>query len=281
MAIAITGGTGYLGSRLARALLRSGQRVVIIGRGTTVRITRDDVGLSFRTWDDPQVLDGIDQVVHAAACYGRHGESPSAIQEANVLLPLRLLERAHQSGVRSWITVGTALSPEVSPYALSKHQFLAWAETMPARTIHTWLACEHFYGPGDDPSKFVSRCIQAFLRQEHSIALTDGTQRRDFLYIDDAVAALVYLLAQPHPPTHRRLPLGTGVAISIRDLVTTLHRLTGARTHLDFGAIPRRSGEPHESVADPVPLASLGWRSTILIEDGLARTVQMERSPTS
>lgn len=278
MAVAITGGTGYLGSRLAQALVQAGTQVVVIGRRSTQRMARKEVRCVFRAWDDIHVLEGIEQVVHAAACYGRHGESEEEMQAANVDLPLGLLERASAAGVRRWITIGTALPPDLSIYALTKHRFLTLAEAVPHRLEHSWLACEHFYGPGDDPSKFIARCIQAFLRGDDSLPLTDGSQQRDFLHVDDVVGAIRHILALPSQGGHHRFPLGTGRSVSIRELVHVLHRLTGATTRLEFGTVPRRAGEPEVCVADPEPLAALGWRSTIALEDGLASTIQAERS---
>ena len=277
MRVAITGATGYLGSHLAARLAADGIQVVALSRDPARPRRLAGLAVERRRVDDPAAVEGIDAVVHAAASYGRAGEDAAALVEANLLAPLRLLGAARAAGVARWITIGTALPAALSSYARSKRQFLAWAEAAGA-PAHDWLACEHFYGPGDDEAKFVTRCLRAFLRGEAELALTAGSQRRDFLRVDDAVDAIAHLLRLPPPTRPRRLPLGTGAAVPVRTLVETLHRLSGARTRLAFGAVPLRADEPEECRADPAPLAALGWRAGIPLDDGLARLVAAERS---
>jgi CDP-paratose synthetase len=281
MAVAITGGTGFLGARLATAFAAAGMAVVILTRPGSDLRRLAGLPVEIRQIDSPEALAGVTTVIHAAASYGRAGEPASSLLEANLLKPVELLERAQQADVKRWITVGTALPEALSAYARSKHQFLPWAEALAGSggPAHVWLACEHFYGPGDDEAKFVTRCLRSLLRQVPTLPLTSGRQKRDFIHVDDAVAAIRHLVELPHLPSAScRLPLGSGLAIPVRHLVERLHALIGGPTHLDFGAVPTRAGEPLECRADLTAMAALGWHPSVNLEDGLAQTVAVERS---
>src|SRR5207302_3860168 len=106
----------------------------------------------------------------------------------------------------------------------------------PAKPLH--LAMENFYGPGDDASKLVESLSRQMLAGAARIALTKGEQRRDFLFIDDAVSACLTCLDRAAEiPAHQIVPVGSGESISIRELAEMLRRLAGAKTVLDFGAL--------------------------------------------
>ena len=136
LTICITGGTGYLGCRLIRSLMTQGHRVVLLKRSfsNTSRLT--SLLSSITAYDvDIQPLDmvfrqhAIDCVLHCATDYGRKDSPRSSIIEANLLLPLRLLEQATEHGVRAFINTDTLLDKRVNAYSLSKRQFREWLET--------------------------------------------------------------------------------------------------------------------------------------------------------
>ena len=143
------------------------------------------------------------------------------------------------------------------------------------------MALEHFFGPGDDATKFVSRMVTDSVAAVPRIALTPGQQKRDFIYIDDVVEAFAALIERSGemPAGYHSYEVGTGRKTSIRDFMALLVRLAGnAGTHLDYGAIPYRENEVMETNVDLRGLQALGWSPKISLEEGLSRTIAAERA---
>lgn len=290
-AFLVTGGTGFLGSHLVRELVSRGDEVVLLKRVSS-DISR--LGPFFgkcRSYNLGEIrLETLfehyqfDMILHCATHYGRAETSPIPVVEANLLLPLSLLHLAIAKGVRRFINTDTILDPRQNHYSTSKKQFLEWFKNYAAQLACINVALEHFYGPGDDPSKFVSNIIWKFLRNEKSIALTPGEQRRDFIYIDDVVDGFLKIIdwsfAQQDGFHH--FEIGSGQTISIRRFVETLQQLTGnTETRLEFGALPYRPAEIMESKVDLKPLSNLGYSPRVSLQEGLGKTIAFERARRS
>jgi len=288
MNILLTGATGYLGSHLAGAFVAAGNRVVVLKRQDSDLSRLIDIlsGLTFYNLEQGGVAtafhdERIDIVVHTAACYGRSGESPGEVFAANTAWPLQLLEAAAAAGTPLFINTDTSLDRFLNPYALTKKQFRDWgcyfAGKERIRFVNILL--EHFYGPGDTESKFVSQVIRRCLREEPEMQLTAGIQRRDFIFIDDVVAAYLLLVqhALANGPAFQEYGLGSGTDIAIRDLVKMIKSLTGSEISLNFGAMPLRQNEMLESLADTNALRSIGWQPQVPLNDGLAQTIELEK----
>jgi CDP-paratose synthetase len=290
MRIVVTGATGYLGSHLVRALLARGDQVAVLSRDPSRCAAGRLAGLQSRLVCTALTAEGMrsavgtgaDAVLHLAASYGRAGESADQLVEANVRLPLSLMLAAG-TRIGAWLSVGSALPAEVSPYALSKQQHAQWLRALPpadlAPRVH--LPFQQFYGPGDDATKFPMRVVRTLLAGG-PLAATVGTQVRDMLFIDDAVAALVTVLdraagTQPW----QEFAVGSGEPTTVRSFIEAVHRQTGERSRLDFGAVPLRPGEPAALVADTTALRNLGWVPRIPLAEGIARTIAGERPERS
>jgi CDP-paratose synthetase len=286
--ILVTGGTGFLGSRLVRALVARGDQVTVLKRSfsNTHRLT--EVSQDVRYFDLDRVNleqvfadSGFDSVIHCATDYGRKDVPAHAVIEANLVLPLRLLDLAKSNGVRAFVNTDTILDKRVSHYSLSKRQFSDWLRSFSSHLVGINIALEHFYGPGDDHSKFVSNMAWSLVNDHERIHLTKGEQRRDFIYIDDVIRAMLVVL--DHSLTlssgYYRYEVGTGNAISIRDFMTLLKRLAAnTRTELNWGAVPYRENETMDSVVDISALSSLGWSPQVSLEQGLANTLAHTRT---
>lgn len=288
MNILLTGATGYLGSHLAQAFVAAGDSVTVLKRSSSDMCRLAAIQSSLVVYD----LDGdglaaafndkrFDAVVHTATCYGRRGESPREVFDVNTAWPLRLLEIATVMETPVFINTDTSLDRFLNPYALSKKQFREWgcyfADQQRIHFVNVVL--EHFYGPGDDGAKFVTQVIHRCLGNEAELQLTVGTQQRDFIHIDDVIAA--YLLLVHHEfaegPSFQEYGLGSGATVAVRDLVTMIKNQTGATTFLNFGAVPLRQNEVMESRADAAALRSLGWQPRIPLATGLAQTIELEK----
>jgi nucleoside-diphosphate-sugar epimerase len=284
--ILITGVTGFLGSHLAKTLIDHGYEVVALKRKSSdlSRINALLPKLSLFDVDElefsaPFSAGGkIDAVIHTATCYGRNGESPSEVFAANTVFPLKLLEAAVQAGTRIFINTDTILDKYLNLYSLSKNQFLQWGNYFSQKNKIRFvnLKLEHFYGAGDDDSKFTSYVIKSCIQNSPVLKLTLGEQRRDFVYVDDVVSAYLAVLGDvsARDEWFMEFDVGSGHSVSIREFVETVHRITHSKTSLAFGAIEYRQGEVMNSQADIHALESLGWHCKYSLEQGLEMTIR-------
>ena len=285
MKILITGATGYLGSHLAHALVAAGYSVAVLKRKSSSLVRLEGVLPQLRLFDIEdglekpfQVSGHIDVVIHMATCYGRNGEGDAAIFEANTAFPLRLLEVAASFKTAVFINTDTSLDKYLNAYALSKKQFMEWGKFYAERNKLSFfsLRLEHFYGPGDDDSKFTSHVIKSCVNNVPELKLTPGEQLRDFIYIDDATSAYLLLIEKLGQMNERfvEFDVGSGQAVTIRAFVEMIHRLTGSRSRLEFGAVPYRDGEVMYSNADTAFLKGMGWYCQVSLEQGIVNTME-------
>lgn len=289
MKILITGATGSLGSHLVRALLNQGHQVVVLKRSFSDLSRISDVVSSIESYDIDDIdlatpfagSNRIDVVIHTATCYGRNKENIYQIFEANTVLPLQLLNVAIRYNVSAFVNTDTSLDRFLNPYALSKKQFHDWGILTAAQMGLSFLnlQLEHFYGPGDDDSKFVTMLIRSCLQNVRELNLTAGEQKRDFIHIEDVVSAYLTILKTLHlkKPCFMNYGVGSGDAITIRGLVEKVHAMTEAHTILNFGAVPYRQNEVMESCADIAALRALGWTPKVSLDNGLGLTISYEK----
>ena len=291
MRILLTGATGFLGSALARHWHAAGHELVLpVRKGSdTRRIAAIEPAAEVVRLAG---IDGLAElvarscpavIVHAAASYGRRGETALDVLDANLRYGTALLQAALDVSAPhiTVINTGTVLAPEVSLYALSKTQFSQWGATLAARDPAALqfidVRLQQMYGPGDDPSKFTTHVLASCRANEPRLALTAGEQRRDFIHVDDVVQAYDRILARRADfSTADRIDVGSGEAPRMRDFVELARRLTGAVTELNFGAVPYRDNEAMLCVADTTRLLSLGWTPRFDLEAGLRHTLQQE-----
>ena len=285
MKILMTGATGFLGSNLLHRLVEDGHDVTILIRHTSRlsrissildRVTVQQVGIN----QDLFCPNAIETIIHCATNYGRGNVDFVELLESNLLLPLQLLQFGHRAGVRCFINTDTILDKGVNEYTLSKSQFRDWFGNYAKKMVCVNVALEHFYGPLDDPTKFVSFVVNQLLDNVDSISLTPGEQKRDFIYIDDVVEAFLLILKNSATMKTGYLDyeIGTGHTVSIREFVEQIKKLAGnTHTRLDFGALPYRENEAMETAVDVAGIRALGWSPTISLSDGLSKMIAMER----
>ena len=297
----ITGGAGFIGSHVVRALARRSTELRVFDNLTTGSLANlEGFQVEFQKGDirNPEELAAamqeVDSVYHFAAFISAPDSvtQPKACYETNILGSLNVLQAAHEAGVKRVVlassaavygdTVG-AISEDApknpaSPYAVSK---LAMEETarLYSRTYGLETVCLRFfnvYGPGQSPDSPYAAVIPQFIHDleagEGITILGDGLQTRDFIYVDDV--AETCLLAMEHP----QAPGGTfniagGQSISILDLAGILQGFYSSAPEVQFG--PSRPGDVRFSLADiGHAQASLGYRPKTAFEEGLAQTVE-------
>lgn len=290
--VLVTGATGFLGSHLIRALRAAGHEVSILKRSSSdcsriapllselavFDLDRDRVEAPFRQ------RRRIDAIIHAATLYGRQNERSGELLEANVAFPLNLLEIGLLHGTPLFINTDSFIHKGAGDYAylqsytLTKKQFVEWGRLLsggqPIRFVNVRL--EHLYGPFDSGTKFASQVIRACLNNEPELRLTAGEQRRDFIYVEDAVQAYIRLLQPAAGAGFAEYELGTGRSMTIRTFVELVKEETRSKTVLNFGALPYRSNEIMQSEADIGPLQSLGWSWSFDVRAGIRHLLELE-----
>lgn len=293
--VVVSGASGFLGSHLTRHFAKEGRCVIALVRAQSALHRLADVldVVRLQCVDAGNIEDAllaqqpIDAVIHAATDYGRGGGSLTRLVETNIAWSLRLAEAAVKAQAACFLNAGTALPPTVSPYALSKHQFSQWLKLLAdgAETCFVDVALETMYGEDDDPAQFIASVILGCLRNAERLALTTGEQKRDFVYIQDVVAAFARLVEFHIGEQRKRrsggyaaYSVGSGVAVSVRQVVEKIHALTGSRTVLDFGARPRHAHEVMFSQADLSAMRKLNWSPQYDLQEGLRRTIAWWRT---
>jgi nucleoside-diphosphate-sugar epimerase len=293
MRILLTGASGYLGSALAQRLHAAGHQLCLPLRASSSlrRLTNVALQAAVCRYDSHIDLAALvaqfapQCVVHTACSYGRNGETLLQLHEANVTLGLALIQVVQSlPHAVTFINTGTALGPDVSAYALGKQQFAQWGKWAATQSNGQLqfinVVLQHFYGPHDEATKFLTHALRACLAHQPTLALTAGEQHRDFIDIADVLSAYELILAKAGQLSAEcNIELGSGQAPPLRDTVQLLHRLTGSHTRLDFGAVPYRSGEAMHCCADLSRLRELGWQPAYDLNTGIAALIAQETTP--
>ena len=285
--ILLTGATGFLGSYLAKALIVD-HNIYATRRPTSafhnvneivdsihwIDVSTDEVEAAFREIS-------FQAVIHCATQYGRRQTSNIETIETNLMLPLRLLELCQTSNTAIFINTDTVLDKRMSYYTFSKSQFREWMKFCSQRLVCVNIELEHFFGAGDDDSKFVTWLIHSLLKGEKKLDLSPGLQTRSFIHVNDVVSAFLLLIeaAAKFDNGFYNFQVGSTESLMIRDFVTLVKDLTGNKvTSLNFGALPYRQNEVMRIEIDTNPLRQLGWSEKLTTREGLILTIETERN---
>ena len=287
----LTGGTGFLGSNILRNVINDGYEVIVLKRRSSNTSRIKDITNDLTLYDIGQIdleevfkEHQVEKIVHCATNYGRAVSNPLEILEANLMLPLRLLELGKKYKINCFINTDTILDKGINYYTLSKSQFRQWLAVYAADSVCINIELEHFYGPYDDDSKFVTNIVHKLLSKVDHIDLTAGKQKRSFIYIDDAVDAFIKIIRHSNSLTQGfyNYQVGSGQKVTVRKFVEMAKKITHNRkTNLNFGALPYRENEVMDPQLDLKKLMALGWQQGISLAAGLAKMIEIEKKGSS
>jgi UDP-glucose 4-epimerase len=296
--VLITGGAGFIGSNLARGLVRCGDRVRILDDlsiGQARYLTGIPHEFVLGSLADLAVVRsavaGVDAIVHLAARAGIDDSvrDPIGTFEANVAWSMGLLEAARLAGVRRFVFASsnaaagdhdppsdeTDLPHPLSPYGASKLAIEAYGQAYAA--TYGMAACSlrfsNAYGPNSlHKRSVVAAWLRAALADRPIEINGDGSQTRDFVYVDDLAAAVIAALAAPEADVAGELfQAGTGVETTVAQLADAIVRAVGRPVAIRHAAA--RAGDVQRNVARvDKAAAALGYRAAVPLDDGLART---------
>ena len=303
--IIITGGSGFLGSHLVEKFVGQGmpRANIFVPRRQDYDLRYErDVMTMFR--DFP----GADQVIHLAANVGGIGynmENPAALFYDNLMMGTFMIEQARLFGIRKFVAVGTICAypkftpvpfreedlwngyPEETnaPYGLAKKMMLVQAQA--CRQQHGWNAIYllpvNLYGPRDNFNPASSHVIPALIKKIHDATVLSqpfievwgtGSASREFLFVEDAAEGL-FLAAQNYDKGDP-VNLGSGMEITIRQLVETLCRLMGYTGEVRWDNT-KPDGQPRRCLDVSRAEREFGFKAKTGFEEGLRRTIEWYR----
>lgn len=287
MKVLLTGSTGFLGGQLAAAFLKEGFNLTLIVRkSSNLEILKNlSTDLNFHFVEEginslKEKFPCFDAIVHTATAYGNKGESSEEIFATNFDFPKQLLEAYPCPFINTdtFFCKSNEKYAYLNDYTQSKRQFFEFGQSFAISNKHTFinLRLEHLYGPNDGEKKFTISIVKQMMNNTLEIKLTPGLQVRDFVFIDDAVRAYLYILKAKNllsANSYINFELGSGIESSIKEYVTIAHDLLKSKSVLKFGEIPYRENEIMFSLANIKPLEELGWNHRTELKDGIRKII--------
>lgn len=307
--VLITGVAGFIGSTLAEHIVGKGIEVVGIDnfsdyysrelKEANLKLLRTNENFKLIVGDINEIdltslMDGIEVVYHQAGQPGVRGSWSNGFEVyvyANILATQRLLEASRNASVRQFVYAssssiyGNSTSPisketdlprPYSPYGVSKlaaeHLCNTYASNFGVNTVS--LRYFTVYGPRQRPDMAIRRLIHSALNQQPFTVFGNGSQVRDFTFIDDVVAANVGLL-------NHQLPAGTvmniagGSSISLNELIEEVGKAVGRGVPVEYGA--SEAGDVATTAGDvKVVNELLKWQPQITVQEGVRRQVEWQ-----
>ncbi len=297
--VLVTGGSGFLGTFVVEKLREKACREIFVPRSEEYDLRQIDVIQRLLKDTEPNMI------IHLAARVGGIGANrahPAEFFYDNLVMGVQLMHESWHVGIKKFVAVGTVCAypkftpvpfreddlwngyPEETnaPYGLAKKMLLVQAQTYRQQYGFNaiYLLPVNLYGQGDNfdlesshviPA-LIRKCIEAAKRNDdHIVVWGTGKPTREFLYVEDAAEGI--LLAAEKYNGSEPVNLGSGMEISIRDLVYLIARLTGFKGEIVWDDT-KPDGQPRRCLDTSRAERLFGFRARTSFEDGLRRTIE-------
>lgn len=295
--VCVTGGAGFLGSFVVEKLQARGAEVFI---PTIEKYDLTKIESIRKMYDDSHP----DLVIHLAAQVGGIGanrEHPAEFFYNNLMMGVQLIDEAYRRKIAKFVALGTICAypkftpvpfkeedlwggyPEETnaPYGLAKKMLLVQSQAYRQQYGYDsiFLMPVNLYGPRDNfnPESshvipaLIRKCIEAKASGSESIEVWgDGSPTREFLYVADAAEGI--LLAAERYNSSEPVNLGSGMEISIKDLVTLIAKLTGFTGRIVWNT-SKPNGQPRRRLDVSRAEREFGFKAKVNFEEGLRETI--------
>ena len=302
--VLVTGGAGFIGSHVVEALLGEGCEVAVLddlstGRLDNLPAREPRLEVIVGSLLEPEVcargVRHAGAVVHLAArnSVPRSLAEPRQAVDVNVVGSLNVLEAARAAGVKRVVYASSssvygadpvlpmredqpvaACSPYGATKAAMEQLAQAWTRGLGLPTLG--LRFFNVFGPRQRPQSpyaaVIPRFIEACLRDGEALIHGDGTQTRDFTYVDNVVSANVRALVAGEGCAGRVYNVAAGGRLSVRTVYEAIATALGCERPPRYGP-PRPGDMPHSQADTSAAARDLGWRPGVSFEEGLRRTV--------
>lgn len=302
--ILVTGGSGFIASHLTRRLVREGAEVGIL---TKYNSLIDNVRL-VDVWDRLTVIeadirnqDSLRQIcnfkpeiIYHLAAYNHVGDSFTHVSEAldcNVKGTANLLESyddyerfiyissSEVYGYQTEVPFSEEMCPRpISPYAVGKYGGELYCRMKRERSERRIVILRPFnaYGPYQSPRAVIAEMVLTCLAGK-PVRSTEGKQTRDFNYVENLVDGFI-LAGEREDAVGQIINLGSGMEISIKELIFEIHQQTDGKSELHIGALEYRPTEIWRMVAaNSRAKTLLGWTPRVDFKEGLRQTIAWYR----
>jgi GDP-L-fucose synthase len=296
--IFIAGHRGLVGSAILRRLRADGFNRLIIRTRAELDLTDREAVEDFFAREKPAVV-----VVAAAKVGGikANAEQPVEFLLENLQIQNNLIRAAHESGARKLLFLGSSciypkhapqpipesallggpLEPTNEAYAIAKIAGIVLCQSYAREYGANFISAmpTNLYGPNDNFHLQTSHVLAALLRKAHEaktsgepelVVWGSGKPRREFLHVDDLASACVFLLENYDSP--EIINIGSGSDLTIRELAELICEVVGFDGGLKFD-VTKPDGTPRK-LLDISKIESLGWKPTIALREGIARTYE-------
>ncbi len=301
----ITGGAGFIGSNIARALLEKGEKVRILDNLSTgnienIRPFLDKIEFTQGDMTDMQtaqkVVAGVDFVLHhgAVASVPRSVDNPIETNKANIEGTLTMLVASRDAGVKRFVYAASSAvygdspimpkeesMPTVpkSPYAIQKLTSEQYCQSFFKLYGLETVCLRYFnvFGPNQDPTSLYSAVIPIFIKKimagETPTIYGSGEISRDFTYIENNINANILACHAPKECAGEVINIASGVEISLDQLVKKINNVLGVQIKPVYEKM--RRGDVTHSLADISKAKRLlGYDVTVSFDEGLKKTIE-------
>ena len=300
--VLVTGGSGFLGSFVVEKLGEKGCQDIFVPHSEEYDLRQLDAIQSLLKDTKPNMI------IHLAARVGGIGANrahPAEFFYDNLMMGVQLMHESWRAGINKFVAIGTVCAypkftpvpfkeddlwngyPEETnaPYGLAKKMLLIQAQTYRQQYGFNaiYLLPVNLYGQRDNfdlesshviPA-LIRKCIEAAKRNDdHIVVWGTGKPTREFLYVEDAAEGI--LLAAERYNGSEPVNLGSGMEISIHDLVHLIARLTGFKGKIVLDS-SKPDGQPRRCLNTERAEQLFGFRAKTSFEDGLRRTIKWYR----
>lgn len=253
MKFVFLGGTSYLGSKLINHF-KDNHEITLIKRGTS--------------FSELESFSEFDILFNLVVDYGKDSKGFDEIKLANYDYPV---ERIQRLKVKTIINFSTGLAKDLSHYSKTKcmleETLVELSEKRNFQVIN--LKLQHFYAADVPLHNFFGFLINK-LKKGEDIPLTDGLQRRDFIYIKDLLNVVKLIIQKRSElPKALNVEVGSGKSYVIKEVVKLLKAAYASKSNLNFGQVEKRANEPEELVADISKLKDLGFEPQYDLVQGI------------